>query len=165
MGLLVLRRLDSAVLTPHKNFRRPDRAAQVRTPEAVIGTVNWLLSQHPADRASVYNLLAGVTSLPCAALFDQGCDRPSGVAVVKRTWASVSERNTCGGCPMPARRHGPRRMTVLLRFAEVRFGRVGDDHPTFVDPESFVQPGQRFGRPPVPPAHHSHEGRYQHQPC
>jgi hypothetical protein len=37
MGLLVLRCLDSAVLTQHKSFRRPDRASQVRTPEAVYG--------------------------------------------------------------------------------------------------------------------------------
>src|SRR5271166_979041 len=71
--------------------------------------------------------LAGVmsTSLPCAALSHQGCDRAFGVAVVERTWASVSERNTCGRCPMPARRHGPRRMQVPLGFPGVRLGRVG----------------------------------------
>jgi hypothetical protein len=55
MGLLVLRCLDSAVLTQHKNFRRPDRASQVRTPQAVMGTANWPVSGRPADPASVTN--------------------------------------------------------------------------------------------------------------
>jgi hypothetical protein len=31
-------------------------------------------------------------------------------------------------------------MQVPLRFTGVRLGRVGDDHRTVVDPESFVQP-------------------------